>query len=393
VTIAYLFDLNLCTRMAHDVYLVKTCHSLAEAGERIYLLAGRTEVPEDEIWSYYGRVAHPGLTLVQVPRLHRRSIPLPFLQRLRISHTGIFNYFCSLALRRISRAERLDLVVVGGLKPAELYLRHQRRLRVPYIYEVHRLFSKDYPTRETAALERKILEQACCLVVTTSALERILRTEYGLAHKVIRKVPLATDLALFDPSSRGGGVSQRPRLCYFGQLYPLQGVELLIESLRYLPDASLQIIGGNPPGDLERLRAWGQALGVANRVLFHGFVTPRRLVEFVQAHADILVIPTRSGGRMSYVAHTKVYEYLALGKPIVAARLPSVEEVLADGRNAVLVEPDDAKMLARGIQRVIDDPELARGVSNQASVDARQYSWQNRAQLLISIFSQMAPSN
>jgi len=96
---------------------------------------------------------------------------------------------------------------------------------------------------------------------------------------------------------------------------------------------------------------------------------------------------------MSYVAHTKVYEYLALGKPIVAARLPSVEEVLADGRNAVLVEPDDAKMLARGIQRVIDDPELARGVSNQASVDARQYSWQNRAQLLISIFSQMAPSN
>ncbi|MFQ5896976.1 MAG: glycosyltransferase family 4 protein [Candidatus Methylomirabilia bacterium] len=387
MTIAYLFDLYLCARKAHDIYLVKTCHSLAEAGLRIYLLAGRTEVPEQEIWSYYGRIPHPRLTLVQVPRLHRRSIPLPFLRKLRISYTGIFNYFCISALRRIYRREGLDLVVISGLKPALLYLRHQREFQVPYVYDVHQLYSKDSPVAETAALERKILQQARSLIVTTSALEKMLRTEYDLADKVIAKVPLATDLPRFDRFSGGGGVSERARICYVGQVYPMQGVDLLIESLRYLPQVSLQIVGGRGPRDLERLRARAGALGVGERVSFHGFIAPNQLAEFLLAHADILVIPTRSAGRMPYVAHTKVYEYLALGRPIVAARLPSVEEVLTDGKNAVLVEPDDPKKLAEGIQRILDDPELAHAVSRQAYVDAKQYSWQKRAELLSSVFS------
>ena len=90
---------------------------------------------------------------------------------------------------------------------------------------------------------------------------------------------------------------------------------------------------------------------------------------------------------MDYVAHSKIYEYLSYGLPIVASDLSSVREVLAEGDAAVLVKPNSAEALARGIKQVLKDSAGAARLGMQACKLALKYTWEERARQLTAIFA------
>jgi len=79
----------------------------------------------------------------------------------------------------------------------------------------------------------------------------------------------------------------------------------------------------------------------------------------------------------------KMFEYMAAEKPILATRLPSVMEVLVDGENAVLAEPDNPGELARGIKRIIEDKEFSQRIGRRARQDVLHYTWEKRAQKIV----------
>jgi glycosyltransferase involved in cell wall biosynthesis len=86
----------------------------------------------------------------------------------------------------------------------------------------------------------------------------------------------------------------------------------------------------------------------------------------------------------------KLFEYMASGRPIVASDLPSLREVLADGRNAVLVEPGNPQALTAGIRRIKEDPALAERIARQALEDVRDYTWDRRAERLETLLAEVA---
>ena len=73
---------------------------------------------------------------------------------------------------------------------------------------------------------------------------------------------------------------------------------------------------------------------------------------------------------------------MASGKPIVASDLPSLREVLNED-NALLVEPDDPRILARGIMQLLEDEELANALADQAFINVQEHSWENRAKKIL----------
>jgi glycosyltransferase involved in cell wall biosynthesis len=96
-----------------------------------------------------------------------------------------------------------------------------------------------------------------------------------------------------------------------------------------------------------------ERLEVDDLVVFAGFVDP---VADVYAAADVVVNASRVSEGLGMVA----LEALAAGRPVVATRVGAVTEVLRDGREALLVEPDDAAALARAIERLWTDGNLRR---------------------------------
>ena len=165
----------------------------------------------------------------------------------------------------------------------------------------------------------------------------------------------------------------------------MQGVDILIEAIRYLPDARLSIIGGNEK-DLNRLKHLASNLNLDKRIDFHGFVHPHRVSEIAK-DIDVMVICALDRGKRRYAAHTKLYEYMAMGKPIVAFDLPSVREEVTDGKDILLAKPDDPKSLAEKIGYVLDNPDVARQLAVNAYRSADEFSWEKRAARLSEVFT------
>ena len=73
---------------------------------------------------------------------------------------------------------------------------------------------------------------------------------------------------------------------------------------------------------------------------------------------------------------------MAAGKQIVASDLPSLREILNENA-AVLVEPDNPEALAKGIEKVLKDGVLAGKIAQNAAEEAKNYTWEKRAQNIL----------
>ena len=113
-------------------------------------------------------------------------------------------------------------------------------------------------------------------------------------------------------------------------------------------------------GDFEdALRELAAELGVTDRVVFHGRI-PIDDVPAQVARSDIGLAPTRHDPFTDMSLSTKVFEYAAMGKPVVASALPMVERTFPNGTVAAY-RPGDADAMAAAILAFADDQARARG--------------------------------
>jgi glycosyltransferase involved in cell wall biosynthesis len=168
--------------------------------------------------------------------------------------------------------------------------------------------------------------------------------------------PIARELA---EMSRLGKIRL---IVYAGTLERYQGIDLLLESFSLLyeryDDVNLLILGGNE-GQVAYYADLAAALGITKRCHFTGTVT-QQLATHCNDCATIVVSPRTVGTNTPL----KIYGHMARGVPIVATRVETHTQVLTDDI-AILVD-DDAAAFAEGIQRVLDAPEQAKQIANNA---------------------------
>jgi glycosyltransferase involved in cell wall biosynthesis len=138
-----------------------------------------------------------------------------------------------------------------------------------------------------------------------------------------------------------------------GRLVWEKGFEYLIQAIpdviKAYPKTKFLIAGEGPLK--ERLEAQGARLKVRDSLIFTGF---RKDIKSLLAAIDILVIPSIHEGFPMITL-----EGMAMAKPIVATRLPGIEEQLTNNETGLLVPSRDANGLARAIVKLLDNRELA----------------------------------
>jgi glycosyltransferase involved in cell wall biosynthesis len=123
-------------------------------------------------------------------------------------------------------------------------------------------------------------------------------------------------------------------------------------------------------------------------VRLHGRI-PLDAVAGALATADVIVSPIRRNRFSEISLSTKVYEGAIMGKPVVAADLPAARAEF-DADMLAWYAPDDPEDLARAILRVVDDAVWRDAASTQASVRARELSWDVEAPRYLGLVEELA---
>jgi glycosyltransferase involved in cell wall biosynthesis len=85
-----------------------------------------------------------------------------------------------------------------------------------------------------------------------------------------------------------------------------------------------------------------------------------------------------------WMSPLKMFEYMATGVPLIGSRLPALQEVLSDGRNCLLAEPEDVSEWSRCLRQVQHSPELAKRLGARARSDyLEEYNWLVRSRRLL----------
>jgi glycosyltransferase involved in cell wall biosynthesis len=232
------------------------------------------------------------------------------------------------------------------------------------------------------AAERFVFRRAGLIVAVSSVLREAI-VAGGIPADRVLTMPNAADPDRFRPEISGEAVRERYGLRgarvvgFTGAFFPWHGVGFLLDALaallRDMPEAAALLVGDGPERPLleERVRREG----LEARVRFAGWIGHEGLPEHVAAF-DIAVMPDSN----EYGSPMKIYEYMAMGKPVVAPRLGPLADGIVDGGTGILFPRRDPAALQAALASLLGDEALrARMGANARAHVLAHHTWDRNA--------------
>lgn len=252
--------------------------------------------------------------------------------------------------------------------------------------------------------EKRILEQADCIVAATPAEMAQIQWLYQSDTSKITIIPPGVDVSRFYPISPDeakeviGVPPCDQMLLYVGRIEPLKGIDTLIEAIQFLrqnggfDDLSfcLTVIGGNPEiseenenAEMSRLKELCHEHDLDDLVAFLGR-RDQDLLPYYYSAAEAVVVPSHyeSFGMVAL-------EAMACGTPVVASQIGGLAYIVQDGVTGYTVPSSDVKALADRLSELIKNPDLQSRLGNQAASVAQGYSWDIIAGRILNLYQEV----
>ncbi|HMC49142.1 MAG TPA: glycosyltransferase family 4 protein [Solirubrobacterales bacterium] len=300
------------------------------------------------------------------------------------------------AARKVSaldRAEAFDLVEIHNMPDALVFTALRPKLRgVPLILNFHDTFPELFATlferspghplvRMIRAEERVSAALANGHIFVTEEARELLR-ERGIEAKRSQVVMNTPDERVFGerreactPPSEG-----ELRVVYHGGLADRFGVETLVRAVALLrgrgEPVTLDVYGSDAEAAADLAAHASQIAPEGVRIAPQP--TPVGEIPARVAEAHLGVVPTLKDGFTELLLPVKSLEYVHMGLPVIASRLPVIERYFGD--DLLLAEPGDAASIAAAIEGVRSDPVAARTRAERASNRLAKIEWRQQRQ-------------
>jgi glycosyltransferase involved in cell wall biosynthesis len=366
--IAAITNSRIPSLTANSIQAMKVCDALKQLGDDVLLIAPAEEEPADwpALASRYGL---------------KHEFDVLWRPSLRLFRRLDFVWYAQSAAQKFNA----DLIYTWLPQSAAFALRRH----YPVVLEMH----ADVAGRFGAWWLRRFWSERGQkrLIVTTGALQRALERSTGTAFPAERVLvaPNGVDLDRYSDLPRPSearkalGLPDCPTAGFTGHFYKGRGMDLLFALAKALPEVSFLCVGGTAEA-VEDWRAKLSAARVSN-VTLTGFIENANLPLY-QAAADMLLMPyggsisSSSGQDIAEVINPmKMFEYMAAGRAIISADLPSIREILDESR-AVFCPPGDVAAWRAAIQSLIEHSVRRSELARNARRAAEEHTWLARAQ-------------
>ncbi len=328
-----------------------------------------------------------------------RSVCWSYLERTWFA----FRVLLHIAYERI-RGRRPDVVYVRDIVCAVWFSLLLPRLRTAVIFEMHDREATN-PSANSGPVARWLARRFDALAVRNasgivSLTEAFLPEVAALAGTPDRPpcavIPDAYDDDVFRPQDRAEARTTLdpiiPRnsvvIAYTGLTFAYHGVDLLVDACALVcetvPSLLLVLVGGRA-SERAAMAERAAYLGIAGNIRIVPPLPTREIPPYLAA-ADVLVIPDTV--TKASASPLKLFEYAAMERPIVAADLPALREVLpAD--TARYVPPGDPVAIAAGIVWAVTHPDEAAMMAARARQAVAVYTYDHRASAIVAFCRQI----
>jgi glycosyltransferase involved in cell wall biosynthesis len=214
-------------------------------------------------------------------------------------------------------------------------------------------------------IEARALRLPDLLIQDTQEYVSWLQKEYGISNENFRLVPTGADDRMFNPSREADQTNGKPcRVLYYGSFIPNHGVMKITEAAELLKsnaDVVFLFIGDGPqkPDVEDYIR--DHRLTNINLL---GWVSQEELIQHIE-QADICLGAFGNTPQSLMTVQNKIFECLAMGKPVITGDSPAVRNLLPAG-SVVLCGRDDPRELADAILDLKQDSERRTALSQNA---------------------------
>lgn len=379
-----LYHHRTASRDGQSTHIEEMVRALREAGHEVIVVGPRV-----------AEATRAGARPHAIARL-KRALPRVLYELMELGYSVV-------AYRRLASAirkhrphaiyERYNLFLLAGVWA-------RARFRVPLVLEVNSPNSLERQQygglvlrRIASWTERYVWRHADGLLPITEVMagligeagvprERMVVVSNGVNERDYASLPSA------DEAKARLGLDGRLVIGFTGFVREWDQLERIVRWLAKRSAAGaphLLIVGDGPAR--EGAEACARELGVANRVTFTG-VVPRKQVPALAAAFDIAL----QTALVPYASPLCLFEYLALGKAIVAPRQPNHEEILCDDVDALLYDPADPNGIEAALDALCDDAVLRHRLAQRAAhvIAERQLTWAHHARRVTALLEHLA---
>lgn len=241
--------------------------------------------------------------------------------------------------------------------------------------------AKKFPwqARLFAVVQRWVTNQAKLIVTPSKYFQKLVS---GWVKKPEKVITIYNGIQLESSKSK----IQNPKfttktIVSAGRLVPWKGFDLLIELMPDLPDWQLVIVGDGP--EYEQLNVKCQKLNVANRVKFTGAISRGELLDYL-SEASIFALNT-SFESFSF----QIVEAMNAGVPVVATKIGNLEEIMENGKDGLLVQPNNKMEFLAAIKKIDQDENFRKHIVENAKKKAREFSIEKTVNKLMAVIKSL----
>jgi glycosyltransferase involved in cell wall biosynthesis len=300
---------------------------------------------------------------------------LPFGTRHPLVSLAAFLFLFPITMYQLARLiKRQGVQIVNVHYPVDCFFYFalcRQIFPIALVSSVHGadIFSVGKPKEKYSRAMRFLLDSSDLIVMPSQRY----RQEFSdiFPHLKEKATCIYNGINLAELNGHFGGESKNGQnqyvLCIAGH-NERKGVDVLLRAFKQLqeiaPSLTLMLAGDGPlRGELENLAV---SLGIRERTKFLGSQGRAQIAKLLHDCA-IYVQPSRSES-----FGIAVVEALACQKPVVATKVGGIPEIIEDGKNGLLVEPDDPGALAEALRRVLKDRELQKAIAHNGYVTVQE---------------------
>lgn len=374
-------------KKAHSIQTFHTCEYLAKENEIevVYPLTPINYRNRKETKKFY---ENSNLELKFIPKTFFSSfltlLNLPGKYFLYILDRLVFSFFSLLYLLGSDK----DMIFTKDPVIAFFFTIFRKFHGKKIIYEIHKLehiqFEEASPIVRMLlkGMEIKALKNSDYLVTISTWLKKY-------ADRFNRNVlflPDGFDSEIFKPRDRNVsrkklGIPREYKILMYSGASFRHGVGDLVLSMKNFgknENIRLYLVGGLLK-EIRKFKRISRELNLGNVIVFVGSVSHERVPDYLNA-SDLLILPySRNKFTEYFSSPLKLFEYMAVKKPIIATRVGCFKDILKHEENTLLVEPDNPEALSRGIRRILNNKKLAAKIAKNAYKDSEKYTYKKRA--------------